>query len=297
VDLVRSDSDENLIQELIAAATAKRWQDRYIALERSADLPVSARRDVARHYTHDANSWVRSFALALVSAEGRPSVRSRRAIVQDFDKVLRGTKLTVTQRANLLQLFEDAQEAGSIGYLALSADRAARLVTAALSSGEGERAGHLRQLDRFLRHIAAYASPTPVGHELRSVAEVLAEAERREPIHVVVERSADVSVNEDALRTALQEILSNAVDAGATEVRVNVLRSNGMVKASVANNGAPMTAEAKKHLFEPWYTTRAGRAGLGLFLARSAVRDVGGDLTARETSDSEFQVELPIPTA
>ena len=294
MDLTRSDPDDMLRQELIATASSKQWRERYSALERSAELSISARREVAQHFIHDSNAFVRSFAQALSSAEGRPGVRSRRAIVQDFDHVVHGTRLTLAQRANLIRLFEDAQEAGSIGYLALSADRAARLVTAALSSRESERAGHLQQLERFLRHIAAYASPTPVAKDVRSVAEVLAEAESRDSIRVVVERSADVRVNAEAFRTALDELLSNAADAGATEARVNVLRSNGSVKALVANDGAPITTEAQRHLFEPWYTTRTGRAGLGLFLARSVIRDAGGDLTPREASRSEFQVELPI---
>jgi signal transduction histidine kinase len=286
-------SQDELVLELLRAVSQQRWQERYRALERSIELPANRRREIAQHFVGDSNAFVSSLAQRLSDSEGRPTIRSRRGIVQAFDQLLHGARLSVGQRSDLIRLFEDAQEAGSIGYLALSADRAARLVTAALSAPADSRETYLQQLDRFLRHIAAYASPIQPGSERIPIATAIADAKTRTNIPIFLDRSVETEVNEVAFTSALEELVANAVDAGASEVRVSVLPTNGHVRAVISNDGKPIDSSVSNHLFEPWYTTRAGRAGLGLYLARAIAREAGGDITVRQGDSSIFQVELP----
>ena len=63
----------------------------------------------------------------------------------------------------------------------------------------------------------------------------------------------------------------------------------------VADTGPGVSAEARPHLFEPFYTTRPEGTGLGLALCREIVRQHGGDidLETSEAPGAVFRVWLP----
>src|SRR5439155_16234693 len=101
------------VAELISAAANTRWQARYKALEAARELPLDMRRRVAKAFIDDENSWVRGLASFLAGEERRMPRTSRRAIVHDFDQVIRGARLNLDQRTSLIKLLESAEESGS----------------------------------------------------------------------------------------------------------------------------------------------------------------------------------------
>ena len=88
----------------------------------------------------------------------------------------------------------------------------------------------------------------------------------------------------------LVNLLLNAADAvgerDATErrIRIGVSHADGAVTIGVEDSGLGLTPEARKHLFEPFYTTKPpGKGtGLGLALSREYVEADGGTLTFEE---------------
>ena len=74
------------------------------------------------------------------------------------------------------------------------------------------------------------------------------------------------------LREVIVNLLSNAVRyaSGARgSVRLDIMAvSTGRIELHIRDDGPPISAEVRAHLFEPFYTTSSKGTGLGLYLAR-----------------------------
>jgi signal transduction histidine kinase len=64
----------------------------------------------------------------------------------------------------------------------------------------------------------------------------------------------------------------------------------------IADTGPGVAAQELPHLFEPFHTTRAAGAGLGLALCREIVQQHGGriELDRQEGWGAVFRVTLPL---
>ncbi|MGR3715470.1 MAG: ATP-binding protein [Thermohalobaculum sp.] len=117
-------------------------------------------------------------------------------------------------------------------------------------------------------------------------------AVRREP----VPDGVLVRANEDRLRQALINLLSNAVTyngADAPEIRVRPHVRGGFLNIDIIDNGGGVSAEEASTVFEKFTRgDRAGQdqgAGLGLPISRAIMRTMGGDLTVEFTpNDTSF---------
>jgi len=122
---------------------------------------------------------------------------------------------------------------------------------------------------------------------------------RREP----VPDGVLVRANEDRLRQALINLLSNAVRYnGADEPHIQVQPHvrGGFLNIDVIDNGGGVSAEEAATVFEKFTRgSRAGHdqgAGLGLPISRAIMRTMGGDLTVEFASDhaSFFRLSLAL---
>ena len=103
------------------------------------------------------------------------------------------------------------------------------------------------------------------------------------------------------LRALLSHLLQNAINysRGRDEVLVTITRSPETCRVAVTDHGIGIPAEDLDTIFEPFQ--RAGNAeslsgtGLGLAVARAAVRSMGGDITveSKPGAGSTFEVSLP----
>ena len=105
--------------------------------------------------------------------------------------------------------------------------------------------------------------------------------------------------NKDALRTALSNILDNAIKFTLEEgtVTVEMHSEQDFLKISVTNSFEPLSEEDLTGIFEPFYRTEQSPesgSGLGLAIARKIIEKHGGmieDLNADE--GLKIQVRLP----
>ena len=102
-----------------------------------------------------------------------------------------------------------------------------------------------------------------------------------------------------ALADTLRGLLKNAVQASGPGLPVTLRfgRTPDRVSVAVIDRGRGMPAEVLARVGEPFFTTKVPGEGmgLGLFLARTLVEQLGGELhiTSRPGSGTEARIELP----
>ena len=105
-----------------------------------------------------------------------------------------------------------------------------------------------------------------------------------------------------ALQQIIHNLLTNALQAlEQVPAQRRVVRlglrpaTGGQVLLSVRDRGPGLSADARAHLFEPFYSSRPGGLGLGLPLSESLAEAMGGHLRlAPELAEgAEFLLFLP----
>lgn len=111
-----------------------------------------------------------------------------------------------------------------------------------------------------------------------------------------------VEMSASALLLVFRNLTGNALQAmpGGGVLRLETRRDpvGGAVEATVADNGPGLSPEARAHLFEPFFTTRAEGTGLGLSIAREIALAHRGDLKAGPAArGAAFVLRLPAASA
>ena len=144
------------------------------------------------------------------------------------------------------------------------------------------------------------------------VLDVVADADfeargRERSVRALAVEECDVLGNEELLRSAVENVVRNAVrhTAERTEVEVELrCRREGealWADVSVRDRGPGVPEGALEHLFRPFYRVadarerKTGGAGLGLAITRRAVVLHGGAVAARNVEGGGLLVELRLP--
>lgn len=99
-----------------------------------------------------------------------------------------------------------------------------------------------------------------------------------------------------SLISSLALILLNAQESGSEAVNVTAFETADRVTVSVKDQGKGIAPEDMHLLFEPFYTTKEGRLGLGLYRALHIINSIDGTLWCKSWLDckgAEFAVVLP----
>jgi len=146
---------------------------------------------------------------------------------------------------------------------------------------------------RFLdsaRALTPAPEPIDVGAVIDEALSLSLSAEARARLLVVREVPGDLghAVTDPGLvRHVLTNFISNAVDAmpnGGT-LTLRAERHGAQLALSVADTGAGIGAEERRHIFEPFYSTKPPGRGTGLGLA--ICREISGALKGRIEVESE----------
>lgn len=102
--------------------------------------------------------------------------------------------------------------------------------------------------------------------------------------------------NQEAWVNAIANLLENAVQAGATELKVSADVLNNQIQIGVADNGRGMPAEVQRQIFEPFFTTRSQGTGLGLAVVQAVVQAHQGTIRveSKPGQGSCFVLSLPV---
>jgi two-component system sensor histidine kinase HydH len=110
--------------------------------------------------------------------------------------------------------------------------------------------------------------------------------------------SPNVFGSASALRQVFLNLATNALqampDGGWLHCSTRYDRGSRTVEIRFRDTGQGISAEGRKHLFEPFFTTRPGRTGLGLALCREIVLQHGGQIELEaDGPGTTFRVVLP----
>jgi two-component system sensor histidine kinase RegB len=100
-----------------------------------------------------------------------------------------------------------------------------------------------------------------------------------------------------ALCHALLNLIDNAARSGSEEVEVVLGGSAGQVDISVLDRGPGWPDVVRRHLGEPFVTTRPDGVGLGLYYVHTLAEAVGGALALEDRADGGAIARLSLPAA
>ncbi|MBN1513156.1 MAG: HAMP domain-containing protein [Phycisphaerae bacterium] len=177
------------------------------------------------------------------------------------------------------------------------------------------------QAARLSRKLLSFASRGPGRPEVLSLPETVRlildsldeEFLREIRLHVDTEDTAPVRIDRDQLTQIVLNLVINAREAmpegGDLCVSVRPARPPAdrpdtgpptHALLSVSDTGCGLSPDARRHLFEPFYTTRQGtegrRRGMGLAIVFAAVQGAGGfiDVESELGAGTRFHVYLPL---
>lgn len=90
---------------------------------------------------------------------------------------------------------------------------------------------------------------------------------------------------------------SNAINKSnvAGKIRIKMEKVDQAVTVSFTDNGGGVPADVLNRIFDPYYTTQEGNIGLGLYLAKTIMDNMGGSIVLRNAGDgAEVLLTLPL---
>jgi light-regulated signal transduction histidine kinase (bacteriophytochrome) len=149
---------------------------------------------------------------------------------------------------------------------------------------------------RFLPAPAA-ATRTELSMQARSLLEELGV---KATVHC--ERPAHAAIAAEELEVALGCLVENSLESLALagnegELALQVEMRGDRWGIEVRDDGIGVDPAAFEHLFDPFFSTHPGRAGLGLKIARRIAHRWGGELLLARREPSGLSVVMLVPTA
>ncbi len=142
------------------------------------------------------------------------------------------------------------------------------------------------QFLRFSRGIPPGNEPIDLCKVVRGVVDLAEPTARQTRVTVVVREAPSlppVQANVEVVQHVLLNLLINAIqscEGRPGRVQVSFLVGED-VRVLVEDDGCGVSEEARRRLFQPFRSHKAGGTGLGLFLARSFMRRFQGDVRLR----------------
>lgn len=165
------------------------------------------------------------------------------------------------------------------------------------------------RLNRLMHDLLDYGRPPQFARNAQSIRPVIAEAvritaprarEKQIEIREEIDREVpDVAIDSDRMLQVLKNVVENAIafSAPGAPVTIAVRGSSDSTIVTIADRGPGFPREDLLHVFEPFFTRRAGGSGLGLAIAQKIVTEHGGTIAARNAAGGGGMIEIAIPAS
>ncbi len=258
----------------------------------------------------DTHRWVRRFTAPVRTAEGglvgrifllRETTEQRRAealkdeLMSTVSHELRTPLSAILGFAELLKA-RDYEKPERDEYLETIHQQATRLSSLISDFLDIQR---LEQSDEDLR-----MGKVELGGMLKQQVEFFSRQSEDHPVRLEAPDGLVVEGDEDHLRRAVANLISNAIKYSPEggPVTVEASRRNGDVLVAVRDEGLGIPADEQRRVFDRFYrvdtvkTRKIGGTGLGLALVREIARAHGGDVGVEsvEGHGSRFWMKVPV---
>ena len=277
-------------------------------VERAGTLPGSLR---GQRLTIGGDQEDPRFAHALVSVGDNGAVWLELHPVEEFPGEDPATMLPAALGVALKGLAHEVKNplAGLKG--------AAQLLKRRVNDADSERyldviLAETERLFTLVQRLLDPAPPSPLCptnvHSVLERVRLLAEAEAGWAVRIV--RDYDPSLPEfsadaDRLTQAVLNLVRNALQAGASEVRLRTRAENGVmigerahrlaIRIEIVDDGHGVPEGLAERIFLPLVSGRAQGSGLGLALAQQVAREHGGSLSYRSRrGHTVFTLLIPV---
>jgi signal transduction histidine kinase len=165
------------------------------------------------------------------------------------------------------------------------------------------------RLNEIVSRLLYFARGDPTAHRPLAVNPVVAEAldlleaqAAGQAVKIVRDLAPDlpdVRGNAGALRQVFLNLATNALQAmpqgGELRCQTRATPARDAVEVCFTDTGSGIAEEDRKHLFEPFFTTRPEGTGLGLAICREIVTQHGGQIAVEYPPGRGVTVRLTLP--
>ncbi len=235
--------------------------------------------------------------LDMMSERVRNLLESKQQLLRDVSHELRSPLARLQLALSLARRQEDSGVERHLARIACEADRLEELI------GRTLKLARLERPSLGLDH-----TPLDIAEVLANiVADVGIEADARGcSVALELERPLRMNGDPELLRSALENVIRNAVRYGPAGSRVDIEakhKTPQRIEVVVRDSGPGVPERDLQLIFEPFYRVDAARNravggdGLGLAIAARAVAIHGGTIQARNLSTGGLAVYLDLPAA
>ncbi len=163
----------------------------------------------------------------------------------------------------------------------------------------------IQQLVDFSRAEMVNLQRLDINDLLQDLVKIMRESYQEQGITMILDLSESpvyANVDIDKIKQVVINLIKNAVEAmpdgGEIRLATRLREKDGknLVSVEVADTGAGISEDVKKHIFEPFYSSRGlSNSGLGLSVSYGIIKALGGDIAVESTGGkgTTFTVFLP----
>lgn len=177
----------------------------------------------------------------------------------------------------------------------------AREIAVTISSEIDAATSVARQLLAFTKDQPIHLEPISLESFLRDCAAFALRGSPMRALVDVADRQIEITSDPDLLRQVLFNLILNSRQA--LNEKGNILLSAKTtadhVTLQIADTGPGIPQDQHSKIFEPYFTTKSAGSGLGLFVVRSIIRRLGGDilLDPLASQGACFLITLPLTSS
>jgi len=257
-------------------------------------MPAAAEPEQSRESARLVSSIAMQAASAIERAQDADRLTQRRRleaiseVSAGIARELRNPLFSISSAAQLLRfrVRDDPVVERNVGRILREVERLNGVVSSLLEYGRPEPVR------------MAAADPDSVWRSVLEAKRGLLESKALAVRHHLAEPRITCSIDPEQIAQVFSNVLANAVDAapeGSDLVLTSTVRPSGAWRCRLHNDGPPIAPDLLPRVFELFFSTKPGSAGVGLALCQRILDDHGGAITIESTADNGTTVTITLP--